>query len=201
MYILFVLRWFRLPASNHSFHHEADLTGTLRKRKQNIIEVENQMIIYFCWPNLIFKSVPFGKLRELQNGSFLKRYIENGGIFLLPKKSSLDIYLRQCTCLLDGKVVGQAAKGEPLCVFFLGGKCDHSQTIKWSKCVFTYMNSPPRKPPAVVGNLGVCFFLIPFLQKNGRWSGLTLQQISTSLGIMMGERLLVKGWEWSEWIC
>lgn len=119
MYIYFFLRWFRLPASNHSFHHEADLTGTLRKRKRNIIEVEHQMIL-FCSAQPFFFGYTIGTPRWLQKGFFFEKvHWKRGGIFL-PKKSSLGIYLRQCTCLLDGKVVGQAAKGER----FFGGKCD-----------------------------------------------------------------------------
>lgn len=124
IHIYIYLRWFRLPASNHSFHHEADLTGTLRKRKRNIIEVEHQMFFLLAQPMYIyiyFWGILFGTPRWLQKGSFLKRYIENRGEFSVAQKSHPWIfYLRQCTCLLDGKVVGQAAKGER----FFGGKCD-----------------------------------------------------------------------------
>lgn len=57
---------------------------------------------------------------------FEKVHCKRGGISLAQKSHRWIFYLRQCTCLLDGKVVGQAAKGER----FLGGKCDHAQTTQ-----------------------------------------------------------------------
>ena len=91
--IYYFLRWFRLPASNHSFHHEADLTGTLRKRKRNIIEVEHQMFFLLAQPMYIYIYFFFffgvyylvhqdGYKRVL----FWKGILKTGGNFLLPKK-------------------------------------------------------------------------------------------------------------------